>query len=120
MLLVTFVLTDIAILRLHAPYARTSEANRAASLTAAARIVSNLTGVSVEEEIQPIIGVRWTFLFAISLIIELAGLVWGGVERLPERVASLRWNTPVSGYGWAAEEADGRDVGHGEHQSSYS
>ncbi|KAJ6548743.1 hypothetical protein B0H19DRAFT_1074564 [Mycena capillaripes] len=65
MLLVASILTDIAILRLHAQYSRTSEANRTASLAAVARIVSNLSGVSVQEEIQPIIGALsgtvWSF-----------------------------------------------------------
>ncbi|KAJ7149308.1 hypothetical protein C8R43DRAFT_1193091 [Mycena crocata] len=58
-LVVTHALTDLAILRLHAPYSQTSETLRTTSIRAAARIVSNLTAVSSDDaiyKINPILG----------------------------------------------------------------
>ncbi|KAF7360720.1 hypothetical protein MVEN_00803900 [Mycena venus] len=55
-LVVTYALTDIAILRLHAPFSRISDTSHVAALAAAGRIVSNLEAVHVDEEVQPILG----------------------------------------------------------------
>ncbi|KAJ6523532.1 hypothetical protein DFH09DRAFT_1420671, partial [Mycena vulgaris] len=57
-LLITHALTDLAIVRLHAPYASTSEASRGEILAAAGRIVFSLAGSADDGtcDIAPILG----------------------------------------------------------------